>query len=65
MTGIYNMRTERIGIRITKELKEKLEFLAMYDSRSFSNYIEKLLNDHVDKYYSDKSKEYVKCVIRD
>ena len=57
MTGIYNMRTERIGIRITKELKEKLEFLAMYDSRSFSNYIEKLLNDHVDKYYSDKSKE--------
>lgn len=41
------MKTERIGIRITPELKKALELLANEENRSFSNYIETLLKDHV------------------
>ena len=41
------MKTERIGIRITKELKEELEKLAKKENRTFSNYIETLLIEHV------------------
>jgi len=41
-------KTERIGIRITKELKRELERLAYSENRSFSNYIETLLIDHVE-----------------
>jgi predicted transcriptional regulator len=37
------MRTERIGIRITKDLKKKLEVLAQKEHRSFSNYVEMVL----------------------
>ena len=40
-------KTERIGIRITKELKKELEKLADKDNRTFSNYIETLLIEHV------------------
>jgi predicted DNA-binding protein len=40
-------KTERIGIRITKDLKKKLEVLAKKDSRSFSNYIELILINHI------------------
>ena len=41
------MKTERIGIRITKELKEDLEKLSAKENRSFSNYIETLLIEHL------------------
>ena len=40
-------KTERIGIRITPELKEQLEKLAAKENRTFSNYIETLLIEHV------------------
>jgi predicted DNA-binding protein len=42
------MRIERIGLRITKELKDKLKDLAKKDSRFLSNYIEKILEEHVN-----------------
>ena len=41
------MKTERIGIRITPELKASLEELAASENRTFSNYIETLLIAHV------------------
>ena len=43
------MKTERIGIRITKELKQKLEVLAQKEHRSFSNYVELILIKHVEE----------------
>jgi len=43
------MKTECIGIRITSELKEKLEKLAASENRPFSNYIETLLIAHVNR----------------
>lgn len=43
------MKTERIGIRITKELKKKLEVLAQKEHRSFSNYVELILIKHVEE----------------
>jgi predicted DNA-binding protein len=42
------IKTERIGIRITKELKKKLEILAKKEHRSFSNYVELVLINHVE-----------------
>jgi hypothetical protein len=42
------MRTERIGIRITPDLKKKIEVLAQKEHRSFSNYIELILIKHVE-----------------
>ncbi len=44
------MKTERIGLRITKELKEALEKRAEEENRTFSNYIETVLIEHVEKY---------------
>lgn len=43
------MKTERIGIRITKELKDRLKILAQRDHRTFSNYIEMVLAEHADE----------------
>ncbi len=37
------MKSERISLRITKELKEALEKRAKEESRTFSNYIETAL----------------------
>ncbi len=42
------MKTERIGIRITKDLKKKLEVLAQKEQRTFSNYVELTLINHVE-----------------
>ncbi len=44
------MKTERIGLRITKELKETLEKLAAEENRNFSNYIETVLIKHIENY---------------
>ena len=43
------MKTERIGIRITKDLKKKLEVLAQNEHRSFSNYVELILIKHIEE----------------
>lgn len=43
------MKTERIGIRITKDLKRKLEVLSQKEYRSFSNYVELILINHVEE----------------
>lgn len=42
-------KTERLQIRITPELKEKLEALADAENRSISNYIENLIKREVEK----------------
>lgn len=42
-------KTERLQIRITPELKEKLQALADAENRSISNYIENLIKIEVEK----------------
>ncbi len=57
------MKTERIGIRITPELKQELERLASAENRTFSNYVETLLIDHVGKgrmKFYDSDREEIK-----
>lgn len=49
-----NMKTndkqsEFIGIRITKEMKEKLSELAWQDRRSLASYIKLVLEKHIEK----------------
>ncbi len=44
------MKTERIGLRVPKELKEALENRAKEENRTFSNYIETVLIEHVENY---------------
>ena len=46
--SIIMSKTERIGIRISKELKKELEKLADAENRSFSNYVETVLISHVE-----------------
>jgi uncharacterized protein (DUF1778 family) len=40
-------KDERIAIRLTKDMKDKIEKLADADSRSLSNYIIKVLSEHI------------------
>lgn len=40
-------KDERIAIRLTKDMKDKLEKLAEADGRSLSNYIIKVLSEHI------------------
>ena len=42
-------KTERLQIRITPELKEKLQELADAENRTISNYIENLIKREIDK----------------
>lgn len=42
-------KTERLQIRITPELKEKLQELADAENRTISNYIENLIKREMDK----------------
>jgi len=39
--------TEQVSLRMEKELKERLEALAKEDGRSLSNYVVRVLADHV------------------
>ena len=39
--------TEQVSLRMEKELKERLEALAKEDGRSLSNYVVRILTDHV------------------
>lgn len=48
-------KTERLQIRITPELKEKLQALADAENRSISNYVENLIINEIVK------KEPKKC----
>lgn len=48
------MKTERIYIRITPELKAKLQAIATADGRSLSNYITRLLEIEAQKNTSAK-----------
>lgn len=41
------MKTERIAIRLTPEMKAKAEAAARSDSRSLSNWIEKMIREAV------------------
>lgn len=43
------MKTERLEIRITPELKSRLQSLAAADGRSLSNYITRLLEAETQK----------------
>ena len=40
---------DRIGLTVTKEFKIKLQKLADDDGRNLSNYIVKILTDHVEQ----------------
>lgn len=42
-------QSEFIGIRITKEMKEKLSELAWQDRRSLASYIKLVLEKHIEK----------------
>lgn len=42
-------KTERLQIRITPELKDKLQALADAENRTISNYIENLIKRELDK----------------
>ena len=42
-------KTDRLQIRITPELKEKLQSLADAENRSISNYIENLIMKELEK----------------
>ncbi|REK68029.1 MAG: DNA-binding protein [Cohnella sp.] len=42
-------KNERIVITVTKELKKELEQFAKQDDRSLSNYVHKVLREHVEK----------------
>jgi predicted DNA-binding protein len=42
------MRDAQIGFRIRSELKIELERLAKADGRSLANYLERLLDTHVE-----------------
>lgn len=42
-------KTERLQIRITPDLKEKLEALAASENRTVSNYIENLIIRELEK----------------
>jgi len=41
------MPTEQMSLRIPREVKEELERLAKEDGRSLSNYVVRVLTDHV------------------
>lgn len=42
-------KTERLNIRISPELKEKLQALADAENRTVSNYVERLIVEAVEK----------------
>ena len=43
------MKTERIYLRVTPELKAKLQDLADAENRTISNYIENLIKQEIEK----------------
>ena len=43
------MKDERIQVRLSSELTSKLEALAKAEHRTISNYVEMLLQEHVEK----------------
>lgn len=43
------MKTERLQLRITPELKEKLQALADAENRTITNYIENLIKKEIEK----------------
>lgn len=43
------MKTERIHLRVTPELKSKLQDLADAENRTISNYIENLIKQEIEK----------------
>ena len=43
------IKTERLQIRISPELKAQLQQLADADGRTISNYVEKLIKDAIEK----------------
>ena len=47
------MKTERIYLRVTPELKSKLQDLADAENRTISNYIENLIKQEIEKKGAD------------
>ena len=43
------IKTERLNIRISPELKEQLQALADAEGRTVSNYVERLIMEAVEK----------------
>jgi predicted DNA-binding protein len=43
------VKTERLQLRITPELKEKLQALADAENRTITNYIENLIKKEIEK----------------
>jgi hypothetical protein len=48
--GGQMVRETSVNVRITRELRAKLEKLAAEDKRSLSGYVEKLLREHVERH---------------
>jgi len=44
------MKTELVGIRITREMREKLQKIADEETRSLSNLVLKILKDFLANY---------------
>lgn len=44
-----DVKTERLQLRITPELKEKLQALADAENRTITNYIENLIKKEIEK----------------
>lgn len=51
------MPTEQMSLRIPREVKEELERLAKEDGRSLSNYVVRILTDHVNAVSRRRSKK--------
>ena len=50
------VRDTSVNVRITAELRAKLEKLAAEDKRSLSGYVVKVLQEHVEQHERDKPK---------
>lgn len=48
------MKTERLNLRISSELKEKVETIAAGENRSVTNWIETLIKRELEKAPLDK-----------
>lgn len=44
-----NKKTEMVGFKTTKEIREKLEMIAEKEDRSISYIINRILKDHLDE----------------
>ena len=48
-----NKRTAQIGIKVKKETKDKLEFIAGREAHPVSTQIDIILKDYINRYFTD------------